>query len=227
LSTLVVVHCYAGDKELVEAALPQHLHHGYPVLILSPEDAPVEINHPGVTCRSAGLAGWKGLHTPERQVAHWKFAVEFGTEYVLLHDSDSVCLTRELPSYLYEPGTDMWCNVLCHEVEHDETDQMNFVPPYFMSTSVLARIIEDGEALLAAPDTTEWKHDGHVAIDGFYGTIAKHLGLTVRSFPDGATTWPPSTQNLGRDAANGARFIHGFKDKQTLDHLQIVYGDNV
>lgn len=37
--TLVVVHAYAGDAHLVEAFLPQFLHHGCKVLVLSPEES--------------------------------------------------------------------------------------------------------------------------------------------------------------------------------------------
>ena len=220
---LVVVHCYAGDQALVEATLPLYLHHGCPVLILSPEDSPVRIANPEVVCQTAGKAGWKGPHTTERQVAHWKIAAALPARYYLLHDSDSVCLTPELPAYLREPGTDLWCNVLCHEVEHETTDEPNFVPPYFVSRSVLLRMIERADALIVNDDGAEWAHDGRNAIDGLYVTVAKHLGLIVHTFPDGATTWPPSTQNLGRDVARGARFVHGFKDRWTLDHLLKVY----
>src|SRR3990172_8792879 len=94
--TLVVVHCYAGDIGRVLTFLPKWLHHGCPVLMLSPEDAPVQIDHPQVTCRSAGLAGWKGEHTIYRQIEHWRIASEFSQRYLLLNDSDSMCLESRI-----------------------------------------------------------------------------------------------------------------------------------
>ena len=137
--TLVVVHCYAGDKERVEAFLPQFLHHECPVLILSPEDAPVEIDHPGVTCRSAGKAGWKGAHTVHRQIAHWKIAAEFPQRYFLMNDSDSVCITPDLHAYLYEDtDVEFWCNVI-------GTHYLNYEPPYFFDHDVLDRMIDVAE----------------------------------------------------------------------------------
>ena len=138
--TLVVVHCYSGDKDRVEAFLPQFLHHECPVLLLSPEDAPVDIDRPDVICRSAGKAGWKGPHTIHRQIEHWKIAAEFDVSYFLMNDSDSVCLTPELPRYLYEdPDLDsFWCNVI-------GTHYLNYEPPYFFSHDVLDRMIDVAE----------------------------------------------------------------------------------
>jgi len=133
--TLVVVHCYAGDAKQVADFLPLYLHHGCPVLVLSPADAPVFIDHPQVTCRSAGMAGWKGAHTVFRQIEHWKIAAEFPYRYMLLHDADSVCLSRELPRYLYDsPDSWFWCNEI-------GTHYLNYEPPYFFSRETMQKLI--------------------------------------------------------------------------------------
>jgi hypothetical protein len=135
-STLVVVHCYAGDRARVEAFMPFWLHHECPVLVLSPEDAPVELDHhPLITYRSAGRAGWKGPHTVHRQIAHWKIAAEFPQKHFLMHDSDSVCLSPELPRYLYAEPDVFWCNVI-------GTHYLNYEPPYFLSRENLLRMID-------------------------------------------------------------------------------------
>lgn len=135
-STLVVVHCYAGDQQRVEDFLPQFLHHECPVLILSPNDAPVDIRHPGVTCRSAGMKGWKGPDTIYRQIAHWEIAAEYEADHYLMHDADSICLTPELPRYLYEEDPEIfWCNVI-------GTYYYNYEPPYFFSRNNLLRMID-------------------------------------------------------------------------------------
>lgn len=149
--TLVVVHCYAGDKRQVVDFLPRYLHHGYPVLVLSPEDAPVHILHPQVICRQAGQAGWKGAHTVYRQVKHWKLAAEYEPRWVLLHDADSVCLTPQLPEYLFADPETFWSNEIGHHY-------LNYEPPYFMSGAVLNRLVSiaddpDGEEMQRAIGT--------------------------------------------------------------------------
>jgi len=45
--------------------------------------------------------------------------------WVLLNDADSFCLSPELPEYLYREPDTFWCNVLCHENEHQADDQQD------------------------------------------------------------------------------------------------------
>lgn len=108
--TLVVVQCYQGDADQLPILLPQWQHHGYPVLILSPEDSPVVIEAEGVECRSAGRVGWAGRHTLDRQLAHFRIMAEYPQRYLLMHDADSVILSPELPDYLYERGDCLFSN---------------------------------------------------------------------------------------------------------------------
>jgi len=55
--TLIVVHCWQGDAQQVVDALPVHLRHGCPVLILSPEDSPVKIDIPESSAGPSDRAG--------------------------------------------------------------------------------------------------------------------------------------------------------------------------
>lgn len=226
MSTLVVVHCYAGDADQVRSMLPVWTQHGHPVLVLSPEDAPVEIDHPLVTNASAGLRGWKGPQTISRQLAHWKLAVEHGSDWLLLHDSDSVTLSEQVPEYLYRDAGIFWSNVLCHEEVHQDDDRPNFNPPYFCSREQLERLIAAAEQLNAEdPFIDSYGFDIGQAIDGFY----THLILNVLkherwgNFPDGATTWPPQHADLERDARRGATMIHGVKTAEQLMRLLLAH----
>jgi hypothetical protein len=81
------------------------LRHECPVLIVSPEDAKVEIDHPGVECRWAGKRGWAGWHTLDRQIAHLSIIEEYSQTYFLYNDADSFCLSAKLPEYLYQTDT--------------------------------------------------------------------------------------------------------------------------
>src|ERR1051326_8495740 len=207
-----VVHCYDGDKRLVEEFLPEFKHHGTPILVLSPEDRPVEIYDPDVIFASAGLAGWKGAHTIQRQLKHWAIAEAFGADWYLLNDSDSVCITPDLPEYLFYDDLKFWSNVLCHEHEHLPTDQPNFQPPYFCSRRMLRRLLAAaGNAGGVGEVEFREPHDWGNAIDGFYTYLVMNvLRLPYGDYgPDGATTWPPDQADLYRDARRGARLIHG------------------
>jgi hypothetical protein len=241
--TLVVVHCYAGDQPLVEMMLPYWLHHGHPLLLLSPEDAPVNIEHPGVTCKSSGLRGWKGPHTIHRQIAHWKLTSEESFDYVFLNDADSLCLTPELPAYLYSEPDAFYCNVLCHEFEHREDDHPNLNPPYWMSHETLDKLITAADAVKEATphlassiddDDTAYEyhrtveflepHDWGQAIDGWYSHIVMNvLGLTWKDFFDGATTWPRGVAGMLAGVDRGARFLHGIKTTVDLQFAMMRY----
>lgn len=221
--TLVVVHCYAGDADQVRSMLKIWTHHQLPVLVLSPENAPAIVEHPLVTNESAGEAGWKGPHTIQRQIAHWQIAADTGHDWFLLHDADSVCLSPDIPDYLYQDRGVFWSNVLCHEGEHQETDQPNFNPPYFLSRDLLLRLIEAARGLQPGDGFLE-PHDWGQAIDGFYTYLIRQvLQAPWASFPDGATTWPPWDADLLRDAYHGKRLMHGIKDAALLETIRRGY----
>jgi hypothetical protein len=221
--TLVVVHCYAGDAGQVQSMLNIWTQHHLPVLVLSPENAPVTIDHPLVTNASAGEAGWKGPHTIKRQIAHWKLALETGHDWFLLNDSDSVCLSEDIPEYLFADTTIFWSNVLCHEEEHQDDDQPNFNPPYFLSRQLLTQLIDAAEELEPGDGFLE-PHDWGQAIDGFYTYLIRFvLDARWASFPDGATTWPPHKADLLRDALHGKRMIHGVKYQERCEEIRLGY----
>jgi hypothetical protein len=221
--TLVVLHCYAGDEAQVRSMLNIWTHHDLPLLVLSPENAPVTIDHPLVMNATAGEAGWKGPHTIKRQIAHWKLAAETGRSWYLLHDSDSVCLSTDIPEYLYSDPNIFWSNVLCHEDQHQDSDQPNFNPPYFLSRDLLLRLIAVAEDLEPGDGFLE-PHDWGQAIDGFYTYLIRFvLDAYWASFPDGATTWPPWKADLLRDALHGKRLIHGVKDAGRLEEIRRGY----
>ncbi len=221
--TLVVLHCYAGDADQVRSMLSIWTHHHLPVLVLSPSNAPVTIDHPLVSNAHAGEAGWKGPHTIRRQIEHWKIAADTGHKWFFLHDSDSCCLSPDIPSYLYADSAIFWSNVLCHEYEHQDSDQPNFNPPYFLSRDLLLRLIEAADAIEPGDEFRE-PHDWGQAIDGFYTYLIRNvLDAPWASYPDGATTWPPQTADLLRDALHGHRIFHGTKDAARLEEYRRAY----
>jgi hypothetical protein len=236
--TLVVVHCYSGDAEQVKNALPIYLSHECPVLILSPEDAPVIIDHPGVECRQAGKRGYFGQDSLDRQRAHLEILLEYPQTYFLLNDSDSVCLSPEIPAYLYARanGT-VWSNEVREGRPHEsEYPKIAFHPPYFMTRNTIKR-------MLAVADIPA--HEITPFIDWYMLAMACEAGLRHESYPDGRSfpAWRhgpiPETKELGHNyvhepAQNGGKdgaarmraqvergivMVHSVKHRDVLQQL--------
>lgn len=144
-NTLIAVSAYAGDLGQVETNLPAYLHHGCPVVVLSPEDASIQrVSCAKVVCRSIGLKGWIGPQTLERQRYFLQTLLsEFGNLWFLFHDADSICLTPRIPAYLYERQDVFWSNeVLDTNPGPSALPKLAFQPPYFFSRFVLEQLLE-------------------------------------------------------------------------------------
>jgi hypothetical protein len=243
--TLVVVHCYQGDAHQVEAFLPQYLHHGCPVLVLSPADSPVLINHPGVECRSAGERAYFGQKSLDRQRAHLELLMEYPQKYRLLNDADSMCLSPRLPAYLYEEaeGT-VWSNEVKegrpHESPYPKYAQH---PPYFLTRESMAR-------MNAVPHVEA--HPITPFVDHLMIVLTAEAELAHRSYPDGASfpAWRhgpiPETKLLGHNpvhrnerrgfdgtarmvkmVARGVVMIHSVKHPEVRDRLVSAHAQHV
>src|SRR6185436_4197422 len=98
--TIIAVCCYQGDAALVERAMPVHLAHNRPVVVLSPADSPVVIT----TAQSnifAGKRAYIGAESWTRQHEHLKILLSFPQKYFLIHDADSLCLSATIDDRLY------------------------------------------------------------------------------------------------------------------------------
>jgi hypothetical protein len=241
--TLVAVHCYEGDAPLVEAFLPQFLHHECPVLVLSPADSPVRIKHAGVTCRSGGERGYFGRQSQDRQLIHMRMLLETGHTHYLLNDSDSFCLSPELPSYLYEQlDNTIWANVVKEHRPHPSPYVKEALqPPYFLNRETMQRMLD------AAPKVKY--HDATPFVDFLMIALASEAGVVHRSYPDGKSfpAWKhgaiPETKELGHDyvheetsvGVDGGRrmallvrtagivFVHSVKHLHVRDELVTAY----
>lgn len=144
-NTLIAISAYAGDIGQVETNLPAYLHHGCPVLLLTPTDAPIErISCAKVKCRSVGLKGWIGPQTLERQRLFLELMLKESHQlWFLLHDADSICLTPRIPAYLYEHQSVFWSNeVLDTNPGSSILPKIALQPPYFFSRFVLEQLLE-------------------------------------------------------------------------------------
>lgn len=214
-----MVHCYQGDRDQVVNALPQYVHHGTPVTILSPEDSPVEIQ--GVESRSGGLRGYTGQVTLDRQKIHLEMLLGYPENWFLLHDSDSVCLEPVLPDYLYEPDTVFYNASPTHrftfaqgEPYLSEVVPWAFQPPLFFSRTALERMLAVSD--LAMETLPSWAR----LIDWYFAVMAGQARLQSKPFPDGISRpiWAP--YEIARVYASvrtrGIIFLHSVKTPEAL-----------
>src|SRR5664279_1550369 len=221
-NTRVAVCCYAGDQHQVIKALGAYLHHGCPVVVLSPEDSKADIRYPGIENRFAGKRAYIGQESLDRQRLHLEALLAFPEKYFLVHDADSVCLSPKIPAYLYEPEVMLWSNVVDDGIPGREGaypagyPRIAFQPPYFMSRRTI-------EVLLSG---TAWVKANPVLpfIDHFMLQLALESKCPWKTFRDGIScpfsTDPPSRKLvLEATRDRGLIFIHSVKDEPGMAQL--------
>lgn len=226
-STRVAVFCYAGDAPQVIGALPILLHHECPVTILSPVDSQVAIQ--GVESRFAGQRQYTGQLSLDRQWEQMKLLLTYPEDYFLCHDSDSVCLSPEIPKYLYAEDV-LWSNLVKDDMqgrEHgfymDGFPRLAFQPPYFMSRKVIERLLAPVmEKNLDMNPTLPF-------IDHYMVQLAVKAGVPGKNFNDGFTGPVSGSTNAFEQAwravqQRGAVMIHSVKGPQFWQPLMQARG---
>jgi hypothetical protein len=221
MSTLVVVQCWSGDVSRVQVSLEQYLHHGQPILLLSPVDASACIDHPLVTCQSAGPNDYNGTQSIERYKAQLTALLEYPATHFLLHESDSFCLSPEIPAYLYRDDNLVWGNyvdvqyylALSHEPDV-EAAFLKYNPaiqaPWFFSRPALEKMVAVFDDVVAElPPYARY-------IDWWFHTAPHLAGLDHRSYASHGISYPITTSGeaeIVRQAIlRGAVMIHSMKD---------------
>lgn len=217
--TLVVVCGYAGDAHQIEELLPYYEHHKRPILFLSPEDSRIESvgTHVG---QFAGKRCYVGQDSLDRQHLHMKAALDLNFDWYLFNDSDSICISPEIPPYLYENEDIVWSNQVDDFREkgyHDPLPHIAMQPPYFMSRKVLTKYVEHG-AQVACPTTP--------FIDWYMVQVAYAAGVEHRSFPHTAsfvTTNEEALRHMEDKIRDGASMLHSIKTGDVAKRLWKAY----
>jgi hypothetical protein len=228
-STLVTVHGYSGDAAQVKMLMPYYKHHGCPVMVLSPDDAPItpELvggDLTGVEFIYSGKRAYIHQLSLDRQLLHLKAMYNDPRkfEWFLANDSDSVVLISELPRYLYSEKETVWSNRLCDRIPNRVREpgypwpELAFQPPYFFSRYALEKIIEAGEVVKADPVTP--------FIDWCMMAWTVRAGLSHRPFPEGASCGtPPRSDGLANMVHlvthEGKFFLHAIKDQESFHNI--------
>lgn len=221
MRTLVVIHTWSGDRERVESMLEMWTHHDLPVLVLSPVDAPLIINHPQVTNMQAGLNSYN--ESMDRYVAQFRALVNYDADYYLLCESDAMCLRQELPEYLYEPDV-LWGNHVDpfnhilyfgdpNPARTYATHDCCIQSPWFFSRHGLQRMVDVADEAVAqlppyAPFIDWWFH------------MAPHAaGLEHRDYGDDGISHAWANE-IRAAVQNGAFMIHAVKERATLEEIR-------
>jgi len=173
--TLVAVCCYDGDQTQVIHALRMYMHHECPVIAFSPTDSKAHINYPGVECRFVGKRAYIGQESLDRQRLHFEVLLSYPQKYFLLNDSDSFCLSAELPKALYLDAGVVWSNEVGEPRPHASPyPKIAMHPPYFFSRAALEKMYRASEKIRAHPITPY--------IDWWTLAACCEAGLSRRSF---------------------------------------------
>lgn len=153
--TCVAVCCYRGDAHQVINAMDQYLHHQCPVVIFSPHDQPAPISGTGVESVNIGRACYTGPDSLTRQKLHLEYLLKRPENFFLLHDSDSLCLSKEIPAHLYRfSQRTVWSNEVTEPRPHSSPyPKLAFHPPYFLSRPVVEAMVNNWDKAGCHPIT--------------------------------------------------------------------------
>lgn len=223
--TRVVVFGYAGDAHQIQALLPYYLHHGCPVTVFSPEDAPIEklnvYEGADVTFRIGGKREYIGVKSIQRQEIHFRMMLEFPEQFFFANDADSLCLDPALPAYLYQQSDVLWSNEipdLMHErPEGYSLPRIALHPPWFFSRAVIKKLLANSPYITPDPTTP--------VIDHWLLQIASFASISHKDFVNGGTSFPTENDEFhfgvlsGKVRYGGTVFVHTVKSERVLKRL--------
>lgn len=214
-----------GDHAQINNAMPYLKHHRCPVVVLSPTDAAITAKHVkdqvGVEFKQGGVRCYIGQPSLDRQKEHLKILLQYPHEYFLVNDADSICLSPKIPDYLYAEKDVLWSNEVSDAMHIRPADytlpRLAFQPPYFMSRSVIERLIVAADQTPTCAQTP--------FIDWCMMAWAITGGIAHKGFPDGASCGTGHMEGYNLMSTlirrHGRIFIHSIK---TLDILrQMAY----
>lgn len=219
MTTRISIHCYQGDAALVRDLLPLHQRHRFPITVMSPEDSPVEI--PGVECRFGGRRQSAGQLSLDRQRRHMEMLLDTPDDLFLMHDADSICLSEKLPDYLVREDV-LWSNLVYNPIPEQRqgygpgVPRLAFQPPYFMSRSIIRRLLDNAEGVKVNPALP--------FIDHYMLQLAMKAHTVWKGFPDGismAICTHPGFMELAQTEVRhkGRVFVHSVKSMAYLQPL--------
>lgn len=219
----VGVCCYAGDANQVVSNIESYAHHQTHVIILSPEDSPVKF--PGWDCRQAGKRAYIGQDSLDRQKRYLEILLTLPHQYFLLNDSDSMCLSPEIPIYVQDRPNVIYSNEVTEPRPHASPyPKIAMQPPYLFSRQAAEKLLTVADRIKA--------HEITPYVDWWMLACSCESGLEHRDFSKhevgnpvihkdtmGAAWGEPWEALSNRVRINGRIFVHPVKSKDHLDRL--------
>lgn len=219
--TLVAVSAYAGDAHQVSGNIEAYAHHQTPVVIFSPEDSPVIF--PGWDCKQAGKRAYIGQDSLDRQRRYLEILLSYPHKFFLFNDSDSMCLSAEIPRFVYDELDVIWSNEVTEPRPHRSSyPKIALQPPYFLSRQGIEKLLSIN---IPAHPITPY-------IDWYMLALACESGLKHKDFSIGeignpkihgdtmGVSWgEPWAALATRVRIHGRVFVHPVKSKDHLDRL--------
>jgi hypothetical protein len=231
--TLVAVSCYSGDQQRVANALDLYLHHECPVVTLSPDDAPAKILHPRVENWHGGKNSYDGQKCLDKYDEYLGLMLKSPYKHFLFHDSDSLCLTPELPRCFYEEPDVFWSFNHPEGRPHESPyPKIAFQPPMFFSRAVIERLWSVDRTKVPCHPITPYP-------DWFFVALACEAGVLYKQTPNSVSFpgWNGGGANANvagfvSDASyrggdrmfdevlNGATFLHAVRHPDVLQRVR-------
>lgn len=226
-NTLIVVSAYAGDQHQVDALYPVYRHHGCPVLILSPTDAPITAlsgNPEGVYYHQLGRAEWAGEKALERHKLFLAHLAVLPYDRFLFNDADSCCLSARLPDELWDGSC--WSNEVADtNSAPSKLPKIAMQPPYAFTKSVVQRMLPilDKPAMSYSTVTAEGELPvpthcpDHLQLQLCHAAFVHH-----KNFRHGVS-WETKSElgihEMSRRVREGTIFCHSVKSADRLHRL--------
>ena len=199
---LITIHAHRDGQAAFERNLAHWEMLGYDILILCPEDAPVETKHEVISCAKAEHHGWG---SKERMVFWMEKVKRRNYNHFLLAEYDCLFLGDKLPEF----GRGFY-GILFHNAESPKYMADRYAnPPWIIdSTSLNAMHNKAWEF----PAVWEMGHQ-----DRYLSAIAQLAGIPILPYdPPGFSRGTVGTEDLGQLCAAiicGTEMIHGIKDE--------------
>lgn len=216
---LISVHGYAGDQDQIENAMPFFLHHyDAPVVIMSPVDSPIRQvkSAPTVICRQAGKRAYTGPLSLTRQLLQMQALLEYPFDLFLMNDADSVCISREIPDYIFKEPEVLWSNEVSDMMHQRRLPyrfpRLAFQPPYVISRKNIEKMIAIARTVPVDTVTP--------FIDWVMMAWAVASNMPHKNYLNGIScptrNYPPGIKWMSESVRRGAAFLHSIKDKEIL-----------
>lgn len=224
-NTRVVIFGYDGDAHQIEALLPYYRHHGCPVTIMSPEDAPIQpwdiVSDTPVDFRTGGKRCYIGADAIARQEIHFRMMLGYPEQFFFACDADALCLDPLLPAYLYKESETLWSNEIS-DLMHErpagyDLPRVALHPPWFLSRHTIERLLCWSPVTTPDPTTP--------VIDHWLLQCARLAGVPHKDFRNGSTSFPSENDEFhfgvmsGKVRYAGTVFVHTVKSKRVLNRL--------